>query len=53
MQRANSSASESSFWTTIELLADRGRRRSTGDYDDVTIDLQPRTTSALRFPTLI
>ncbi|CAH2066297.1 unnamed protein product, partial [Iphiclides podalirius] len=50
MQRANSGASEGSFWTTIELLADRGRRRSTGDYDDgaTALELPPRTASASR-----
>ncbi|CAK1549707.1 unnamed protein product [Leptosia nina] len=44
MQRTSSNASE--FWTTIELLAGRDRRRSTGDIED---DLDPivRVASAL------
>ncbi|CAG5056601.1 unnamed protein product [Parnassius apollo] len=51
MQRTSSSASESSFWTTIELLADRGRRRSAGDFDDsiTPIEIPPRNASALSF----
>ncbi|XP_023954772.2 uncharacterized protein LOC112058288 [Bicyclus anynana] len=52
MQRTSSNASEGTFWTTIELLADRGRRRSANDIDDLTsIDSveTTRTTSALSF----
>lgn len=51
MQRSESSASEGSFWTTIELLADRGRRRrSATDVDDIvpTLDLPSRRSSAVR-----
>lgn len=51
MQRSESSASEGSFWTTIELLADRGRRRrSAADADDIVpaLNLPSRRTSAAR-----
>ncbi|GBP36812.1 hypothetical protein EVAR_28153_1 [Eumeta japonica] len=33
MQRSESSNSDGSFWTTIELLAGRGRRKSTSPED--------------------
>ncbi|KAL4715131.1 hypothetical protein ACJJTC_012178 [Scirpophaga incertulas] len=50
MLRTPSSASESSFWTTIELLADRGRRRSAGDADDyVSVEVPSRRASTLSF----
>ncbi|XP_049865863.1 uncharacterized protein LOC126366672 [Pectinophora gossypiella] len=51
MERTPSSASEGSFWTTIELLADRGRRRhSAADADDfIGIDLPIRRASTLSF----
>ncbi|XP_073941158.1 uncharacterized protein isoform X1 [Choristoneura fumiferana] len=51
MQRSASSSappSEGSFWTTIELLAGRDRRRSAGDAE-CTIELPPRSNSALSF----
>ncbi|XP_038217099.1 uncharacterized protein LOC119835986 [Zerene cesonia] len=49
MQRTSSYASEG-FWTTIELLAGRDRRRSAGDVED-TPYLEPpaRVASALSF----
>ncbi|XP_041971397.1 uncharacterized protein LOC121727562 isoform X2 [Aricia agestis] len=48
MQRATSNASEG-FWTTIELLADRGRRHSSGDRDDVVTPDPPRAKSTISF----
>lgn len=54
MLRTPSSASEGSFWTTIELLADRGRRRSAGDADDypTNVEIPSRRTSAIRCRSL-
>ncbi|CAG9567402.1 unnamed protein product [Danaus chrysippus] len=49
MQRTSSNASEGSFWTTIELLADRGRRYSARDHDDCTPVESPRTKSVSSF----
>uniref|UniRef100_A0A2A4JHH3 Uncharacterized protein n=1 Tax=Heliothis virescens TaxID=7102 RepID=A0A2A4JHH3_HELVI len=51
MQRTPSSASEGSFWTTIELLAGRGRRRSAADPEDYTtfLDVPSRRASTLSF----
>lgn len=51
MLRTPSSASEGSFWTTIELLADRGRRRSAGDADDypTSLEVPTRRASSIRF----
>ncbi|XP_052757859.1 uncharacterized protein LOC128202263 isoform X1 [Galleria mellonella] len=50
MLRTPSTSSDGSFWTTIELLADRGRRRSAGDAEDYTdLELPKRRASALSF----
>ncbi|CAH0726500.1 unnamed protein product, partial [Brenthis ino] len=54
MQRTSSNASEGNFWTTIELLAGRGRRTSTGDYEESYLlessnTESPRTKSSLSF----
>ncbi|XP_063529985.1 uncharacterized protein LOC134741144 isoform X2 [Cydia strobilella] len=51
MQRqASGPPSEGSFWTTIELLAGRDRRRSAGDAEHtVELPLPPRTASSLSF----
>ncbi|XP_047987055.1 uncharacterized protein LOC125226918 isoform X2 [Leguminivora glycinivorella] len=51
MQRqASGPASEGSFWTTIELLAGRDRRRSAGDAECAAdLPLPPRTASSLSF----
>ncbi|XP_061706985.1 uncharacterized protein LOC133517647 isoform X2 [Cydia pomonella] len=51
MQRqASGPPSEGSFWTTIELLAGRDRRRSAGDAEcTVELPLPTRTSSSLSF----